>query len=424
MEQIRIIATYIYVSGLMRADSLFERLMHDIMNWQELARIIVKFANQAKVIFGNPKRYPREAVIIISAIILTFLLILMLVLLFLSLKKQIAIRRASKSVRRKITREEIIKRSVIAGGIALVFILAITVGAAQPSLCAKCHTVEKSYTEWQKSPHKDIGCLKCHYEPGAVGYISGSIGGAENLLGHFFKENELPRTMVGNKSCLRCHNDIFDRIVIGKREIKVQHKDLITGGIACTNCHPDTAHKAKRIKTFAMNNCIDCHNNKVASARCETCHQQDIGYKPNRTLDDWPKIKVSRLNCTGCHKPVTEQGCIDCHGLVLPHSKEFKRKHAMESEATRGQLCYKCHWERMATKRMCGCHHDDGEIHGSPEKWHYEHRRVAKNNGMGCNCHGISFCKRCHDDPSKVYPGGYAGGSGDSMHGGWHTGMR
>lgn len=422
MGPLKTLATYIYVSGLLRADSLFERVLHDILRWRDYIPLIKNFFVQVQVIFKNPRKYPRESVVIIAGVILTLIMLLMLTLLFFAIRRQYRIYRASRSVRKKVPREVVIRRMVIVGlGIA-VFVLALTVGTAQPKFCVRCHAIKKSFNSWDKSVHKETGCLSCHYEPGIFGYVTGNIEGAENVASHFFKGSGMPRARVSNSACLRCHGDVFNRIVVGEREIKVQHKDLISSGILCTNCHPDVAHEAKGKKVFAMNSCLTCHDNKTAKADCGTCHIQDIGYKAARTLEDWPKVKVARITCTGCHKPKTTENCISCHGLELPHAERFKQRHAMHSEETQGRLCYKCHWEKMGDKRMCGCHSSEGEIHGAPERWYFNHRSVASNNGAGCNCHGLSFCGRCHDDPKQVYPN-YAGGSGEAMHGGWHTGM-
>ncbi|MDI6817089.1 MAG: cytochrome c3 family protein [Actinomycetota bacterium] len=422
MEPLRVLGTYIYLSGLMRVDSLFERLLHDVLRWRDYVPLILKFLDQVQVIFKNPRKYPREAVVIIAAILLTLIVLMMLVLLFFTIRNQIRIRKAYKRIRKKVPREVLIKRYIIGGAAGVVLLLALTIGTAQPKSCTRCHSLEKSFSSWEKSVHKDTGCLKCHYEPGVFGYVEGNISGAENLLAHFFKGSGLPRARVSNNACLRCHNDVFNRMVIGEREIRVQHKDLINDGINCTNCHPDIAHEAKGKKAFAMNSCLECHDNKRASADCRTCHIQDIGYKAVRELDDWPKVKTIRITCNGCHKVSTTDACIKCHGLELPHSEIFQQKHAMRAETTKGVLCYKCHWETMTGKRMCGCHSDAGEIHGAPEDWYFKHRATAKGNGAGCNCHAASFCGRCHDDPKNVYPN-YAGSGGEAMHGGWHTGM-
>ncbi|MCL6472431.1 MAG: NapC/NirT family cytochrome c [Firmicutes bacterium] len=425
LAKLYLLATHLYISGFAQVDSesLFGRLTKYFSNWDKLKSTLVKLLNQVVLILRNPRRFPRESVIIISAIVLTLIVAILFILIIFSIKKQYEIHKAARSVNRAIPKEEIIRRFTIASISLIVFLAIVNVAASQPVLCAKCHSIEKSHAEWQKSTHKDVGCLSCHYEPGIFGYITGNITGAEHLIAYFFKGGEPSPAVVTNSSCLQCHNDIFNRTVKSKQEVMVRHKDLITGGFSCTGCHPDVAHKTQTAKLFAMNSCTGCHNNKIASAKCDTCHKQDIAYKENRMLDDWPKVKTIRITCTGCHQPATTQGCVKCHGLTLPHSAEFKKHHPMQAEKLNG-LCYKCHWESMSENRMCGCH-SEGEIHGLPDKWYYEHQKVAKSNGAGCNCHALDFCGRCHDNPEKVYPMGYAGGEGAfSMHSGWNTGMR
>jgi len=423
-DKLGLLGAYIYIAATTQSDSLLGRLANDVANWKKYMPLIKSLLGQVKTIFRNPRRYPRESVIVISAVILTFLVIMLLVMTVLSLKRQYKIYKASRRVRKKLPREEVIKRLSITGGVLAVVMLAIAIGSSQPAFCSRCHSIETHYATWQKSAHKDsTSCLSCHYEPGVFGFLIGNVHGAQNLLAHFVKGDDIPRAIVSNAACLQCHRDIYSRTITDEREIKVRHKDLLSGGLICTNCHPDVAHSVKANRTFAMNSCVTCHNNKTASSKCSSCHKQDIAYKPDRTLDDWPKVKDVGLTCTGCHKPVTTQRCVNCHGLSLPHAAQFRKHHPMEAE-TRNGLCYKCHWQKMTENRMCGCH-DPGEIHGNTENWYYGHRAVAKKNGAGCNCHGLSFCARCHDDADKVYPSGYAGGGGaNQMHGGWNTGMQ
>jgi len=423
-EQLRFLSTYVYVAIVAQGDSLLERLLYDAVHWRKFIPIAMNFIDQLKVIFKNPRRYPREAVTIIATVIISFLLIVLLVALVMSAKRQFAIYRASRRVKKKLPREEVIRRLTMTGIAFVVFVAALTITTAQPQFCVRCHEIEKSHAEWEKSAHKDVGCLSCHHEPGLFGYMIGVSEGADNLLTHFLYEERMTRAVVSNDSCLKCHGNVFNQTVSNDREIRIRHKDLVTGGMVCTNCHAGIAHETKTGKVFAMNRCVSCHNGRTAKTDCKSCHQQDIAYKPGQNLDDWPKVKSLGLTCVGCHKVETDQGCVNCHGLVLPHPAEFKRKHAMESEKSNGALCYKCHWDsKMSENRMCGCH-DEGSIHGKPEGWYFRHRELARNNGAGCNCHGLSFCQRCHDDPTKVYPLGYAGGAGaNQMHGGWHTGM-
>lgn len=424
LEQMRYFATYLYVVAVVEGDSLFSKLLNDAVHWRQYIPLLQKAFEEVKVYFKNPRRYSREVVVIISVVILTFLLIMLLVLIVLSLKKQYAIRKASRSVRKRLPPEEVVRRAVIAGSIFGVIAIVIAAGSAQPTFCARCHETQKSFDQWENSKHKTVGCLNCHYEPGILGYTIGNMAGAENIVAHFLKGGQIERATVSNRSCLKCHSDVYERTVVDpEREIKVRHKDIIAGGLACTSCHERTAHGTNTGATFAMNVCTSCHDGKRASAKCNTCHKEDIAYRASRTLDDWPKQKGLRVTCTGCHKPATTENCIRCHGLELPHAGQFVQKHAMEAEKSAGNLCYKCHWERMAQKRMCGCHNPEGDIHGSPESWYIAHRSLAKNNGMACNCHGLPFCARCHDNAGAVYPGGPNSGSANQMHGGWKTGM-
>lgn len=420
MQSMGLLLQNIYITGLITADSLFEKYVKSLADYGRILQNAYKLLDRAELVFRNPKRFSREVVVLIAAVFLVFLILLLVIIAILAIKKQLAVRKTYRSIGRKVTREELIKALTISGSLLLIITAFMTVGVSQPSLCERCHSMGESYATWEKSSHKRIGCIKCHYEPGIIGYTLGTINGADNLLAHVFKDLESPKAVIANNVCLQCHSDIDRGIVMGEREIKVRHKDFLAGGVSCTTCHVDVAHGAKSSKTFAMNDCISCHDGKKAKSDCETCHVQDIAYDPHQTLDDWPKVEFIGQTCVGCHGDTTTQRCINCHGLELPHSEEFRKHHPMKAEPSNGNVCYKCHWSKgMSDRRMCGCHENEGSIHGSPDKWYYGHREVAKINGAGCNCHRPNFCGRCHDENAeKVYPSNYAGGSSTNDAGG------
>jgi hypothetical protein len=93
--------------------------------------------------------------------------------------------------------------------------------------------------------------------------------------------------------------------------------------------------------------------------------------------------------------PETEQRCIECHGLELPHPVDFMSRHAGLSFRDPG-LCSRCH-ETAQTTDACACH-QAGEMHGEYSDWFPRHGPQAQTNWPGgCNCHDVGFCAQCHE---------------------------
>jgi hypothetical protein len=341
------------------------------------------------------------------------LLSLLLVMLIISTNRHFKLRKTFSKTRVKITREQF-RRFLLYGFAGAVIVSALfTANISVPSLCANCHTIKKPFDQWRHSSHKHISCVGCHYESGLYGYVQGSIRGTENLVAHVFKAPAPMQSLIPNKTCLNCHHEINDKILTSDRRVKVKHKEITNAGFPCTDCHNTTAHSAKNEKSFSMSICVKCHNRVGASAKCSSCHLEDIAYKPHVTLDDWPKTKAARIICTGCHSKKTDQRCILCHEIELPHSNKFRKTHS-ERAIANTSLCYKCHWSTMKKDNACSCH-KDGNVHGSYVRWYFKHRETARINGIGCNCHSRSYCSHCHDDPNTIYPSTFSGTLGGGL---------
>lgn len=397
-----------------QSDSLFWRHFRKLLDFAATLGDLQTIFERIGTIFKNPRSYTRELVVLIAIFFLIFLLILILIVLVVAIKKQIRIRKTYGNIAVRLTKKQLV-RFISFIIISFVFMVAlITASVSTPVICGQCHIIKKPYKQWLASTHKSVACAGCHYEPGIYGYIAGTLHGSENLLAFLFKAPYPLQTTVPNKACLNCHYDIKRRQSSGERQILVRHKDIVQAGLSCAECHASVAHEQKGRKIFVMNVCVRCHDGDTASAACTTCHQKDIAYKPHTTLDDWLKVKNARIICTGCHTTKTDQSCIACHEVELPHPDEFRRSHAMRAEAKK-DLCYKCHWKTMSKNEMCACH-KEGTVHGDPEKWYFKHRKVARINGIGCNCHAPLYCSRCHNDPNSVYPPGFSGGLQSGMH--------
>jgi hypothetical protein len=110
-------------------------------------------------------------------------------------------------------------------------------------------------------------------------------------------------------------------------------------------------------------------------------------------------VHVDDVNqCSTCH--VVETFCMDCHGMEMPHSDEFKTKSHPDLVKTRFDKCELCH-EPAKTSFCETCHHGtsvDWEF--DPKvKWQAQHAKAVVARGvepcLGA-CHEQSYCVECH----------------------------
>ena len=78
-------------------------------------------------------------------------------------------------------------RSILAG--ALIVLLIVVVGATvwgirytnSPDFCDSCHIIQPYVAAWNKSfmgsklGDRNVQCVDCHFEPGALGYGHGQL---------------------------------------------------------------------------------------------------------------------------------------------------------------------------------------------------------------------------------------------------------
>lgn len=71
------------------------------------------------------------------------------------------------------------KKIIIIASLALVLLgIFAVVGmhyTSQPNFCASCHQIKPNVVSWSVGPHNDVTCLKCHADPGTVGYVKRKV---------------------------------------------------------------------------------------------------------------------------------------------------------------------------------------------------------------------------------------------------------
>ncbi len=262
---------------------------------------------------------------------------------------------------------------------AFLLLLLFMVGAAgwytsRSEFCNSCHIMEPYYESWQKSSHKDVPCIECHFAPGFGSKIRGKMLGLVQLAKYVTKsEGPRPAAEVPDASCLRsgCHET---RLLSGRVDYQGIHFDHsphlgeVRRGmkLRCTSCHSQIVQGAHMSVTTTT--CFLCHfKNEPFNeglAACTHCHQipekaYDLGGGITFTHELAYKKGVDCINChvdvirgTGnvpherclvCHnregdlarindhafmhtKHVTEHAidCLDCH-LRIEHSFDKQR---------------------------------------------------------------------------------------------------
>jgi len=146
--------------------------------------------------------------------------------------------------------------------------------------CSSCHTQPES-TFYQRSidanavdlasVHKadSTRCIDCHSGVGLFGRAKAELLGAHNALAFYTHTAIQPAQMtrpIDDESCLKCHQDVFDRKDMNNHFhfFLTKWQDLDPNAATCVSCHqghstqgdPQTAYLDQQI-TQAV--CNDCH---------------------------------------------------------------------------------------------------------------------------------------------------------------------
>ena len=192
--------------------------------------------------------------------------------------------RQMQSVLRPLGRKRVLLATLLLlGGVAGVLVLASGFSfwwTSQPSFCARCHPMQEFVAAWEDSTHADVNCEKCHLTPGLFGFLGGKIAGLQVVMnyarGRF--EDYSFNAVVGNASCLQCHENVMSKNVHADSSVGVlvSHKNIVESGGKCISCHSTVGHPAA-IPAGAqthptMATCVQCHNDETAPLRCNLCH--------------------------------------------------------------------------------------------------------------------------------------------------------
>ncbi len=288
----------------------------------------------------------------------------------------------------------------------------------QPQLfCGYCHVltypgvVQKGYELWKKGKHNKVGCVECHYPPGASANRmpnapTESVTKASHIPakppGHF---SYLPlggdtirtRPQIADASCMTaaCHGKPDDKFktkkikftekVLFVHEPHLDKKKQIEGQqVSCVSCHQHESDQKKFEVT--KQSCYQCHFTNVkfneSRGKCELCHE--LPQKPIQTSGEKPIthqiLKDADVACGSCHYEVIQasgraryeayyekgilktalvlgagnikkENCVSCHDQTKA-LKEVENKKLMHEKhvSIKNARCLDCHQPIMHKK--------------------------------------------------------------------------
>lgn len=322
------------------------------------------------------------------AIVSIFALIVLFAIFFVqtSTRKK---RKAGKHVKLA-TPEELARYLWIIGGL-IIFGFSVSFSmATSPSFCLSCHGNSRVARDLKSSVHRKLACQDCHQTPGFLGSVSYRLEVGRMVIGWFMGRTEKAAGSSSRDACLACHRDSIKKTIISK-SIRMEHKEPISNGYRCEQCHFGLAHDEAG-RWNAMSVCYDCHG-KDKPLKCEACHVGWAGAS-NYPLKDYAKVALlGELECERCHDP--EKDCTSCHKIAMPHSEEWKAGgHALKAGSDANQ-CWTCHKLGSCVK----CHPGMPGPHAQVKGWIKLHGVSSREPKANCaGCHKQKECLACHAD--------------------------
>jgi hypothetical protein len=359
----------------------------------------------------DPAANPLAALFSLAVIVLALLILLLVAyLVVVSVGDRRAPRDAASPVmtQRELSPRQRSRRLFLRVGTGLVLLAAAAYGWTYSSgdvACGRCHYTQRAIDSHEGGAHAEVSCRACHVGPGASAAVFARISGAENLLSQMTgrPDDGIRSAEVANGACIECHADVLEGVLVA-RSIRIRHSDLLALAYACTDCHNTEGHgqQVRRALYPRMMQCLPCHDGKTAPSGCPACHSEDVGVAVRRLQRPFAQTNVDREDCRGCH---SMEPCIACHGLELPHSREFKDGYHARKGLYETKVCVKCH----DIKAFCNiCHRFDAEGRGATT-WKRTHANMGDfvtwhstadpERAGSCRCHTDNrqqFCDYCH----------------------------
>lgn len=122
---------------------------------------------------------------------------------------------------------------------------------SQPNFCYSCHEIQPHVISWREGLHNEVTCLKCHANPGTIGYVSRKLKGLGELYLH--STNQIPEKIEARyniDTCIVCHtgNEGYAKaknikLESGDNAPRISHQEILTSKVVCLICHGNVGHK-------------------------------------------------------------------------------------------------------------------------------------------------------------------------------------
>ncbi|MCW3491326.1 NapC/NirT family cytochrome c [Dethiobacter alkaliphilus] len=329
-----------------------------------------------------------------------------------------------------------------------IFVFYMDIDQNSGTLCTQCHAMRPQMLTWEHSTHTNVGCAKCHVEPG----LDGTIQLFQDLARYVYREVADTYvtpirlfTKVDDDRCVACHD--MDREVTASGDIYIPHQVHRDSRVMCESCHSSVAHggaarrgetsvaaiwneeRAERTMvwentTAPMDDCMQCHFRRRVTTECKACHtglnlptyHQVADFNTNHgaaTRDDLEGCNVCH-GYAGTRKMEVDNNtsirtysrentfCADCHSTLPPsHENNWNRRHGIFAEGGQEEGCQICHDNRDAgdlqiTQTLCGM------CHPSPHNPNFKNRHfpdltASSRPEPSCYmCHPADRCVGCH----------------------------
>jgi len=223
------------------------------------------------------------------------------------------------------------------------------------------------------------------------------------------------------ENCILCHSNVEEPEAVPYVESyseKFSHALHLSKGLECRSCHESIIKKSE-VRPYIlpkMDDCMECHQIKMASLECNSCHLEGenlvpTSHTPNfiHNHSDLARNRVIDItgenDCSNCHKP---RFCQDCHEGDnidrLTHPLNYEFTHALEAQGKEKE-CSVCHIERQfcnechRTNLVMPKNHTAGWTNTIPNDGGL-HRIEALNDIESCiSCHeqnADQTCQPCH----------------------------
>lgn len=226
--------------------------------------------------------------------------------------------------------------------------------------------MRRPYNSWEKSKHREVSCVKCHYAPGKEHSVKAKLKGLSQVFSYLATEDSEVRrkTAIDDLSCItsNCHpiENFQNKKVKFTEKVPFVHKTHEDKTIEGQKLHCNTCHlhvKFDRHFEVPKEACFLCHfkNTKFNEGRskCLLCHElpvepiQKHGENPitHKLLND------SKVPCESCHREIIrgegaikKEACLDCHDVTETLKKADDKK-LMHEQHVAGQNanCFNCH---------------------------------------------------------------------------------